>query len=149
MASAYDILRAAWTNPTQPPPGVTGTALTAGMTTQQKIDAVNAWTVPAAAMSIIVPSYAIYNLIALADFTALTATNQALIRDLYNLGMVNMSIGSMARARFQAIFPSGTTRNNFNAMVASYDVPMVSWLQANGYPPLTSAMLATDAANLT
>jgi hypothetical protein len=41
----YTALIAAWNNVTQPPPGVTGTGLTGGMTTAQKIDAVNGWTI--------------------------------------------------------------------------------------------------------
>jgi hypothetical protein len=42
----YDALIAAWNGATQPPTGVTGTALTSQMTTAQKIAAVNTWTVP-------------------------------------------------------------------------------------------------------
>jgi hypothetical protein len=41
----YDALIAAWNNATQPPAGVTGTGLTAQMTTAQKLDAINGWTV--------------------------------------------------------------------------------------------------------
>lgn len=39
----YEVLQAAWSAGL--PAGVTGRALVAGMTTQQKLDAVNAWTV--------------------------------------------------------------------------------------------------------
>ena len=42
----YDALVAAWNGATQPAAGVTGTALTQGMTTAQKLGAVNGWTVP-------------------------------------------------------------------------------------------------------
>ena len=42
----YGALIAAWNSATQPPTGVTGTALTSGMTTAQKLAAVNGWTVP-------------------------------------------------------------------------------------------------------
>ncbi len=41
----YTALIAVWNGVTQPPAGVTGTGLTGGMTTQQKIDAVNGWTI--------------------------------------------------------------------------------------------------------
>ena len=41
----YTALINAWNGATQPPAGVTGTALTGGMSTAQKLAAVNAWTV--------------------------------------------------------------------------------------------------------
>ena len=39
----YTALQTAWNGAPQPPAGVTGTALTGGMTTAQKLAAVNAW----------------------------------------------------------------------------------------------------------
>ena len=64
----YTALIAAWNSGTQPPAGVTGTALTA-LTTAQKVAAVNGWkiTVP---LPCIIPSYSIYNVIVPAEFTA-------------------------------------------------------------------------------
>ena len=47
----YTALAAAWNSSTQPPTGVTGTALT-GLTTAQKIAAVNAWTVKSAPIDV-------------------------------------------------------------------------------------------------
>ena len=76
-AGYYDALIAAWNSPTQPPNGVTGTGLTPAMTTQQKCDAVNGWTVVGAIpTSMLVTADQVFNCIDWAEFAALTADKQ-------------------------------------------------------------------------
>src|SRR5271166_4147068 len=75
----YDALIAAWNNVTQPPPGVTGTGLT-GLTTNNKLIAVNAWTVTGAVPTTFpISGSQIFDAINWSDFTALTAANQLII----------------------------------------------------------------------
>lgn len=134
----YTALIAAWNSGTQPPVGIAGTALT-GLTTVNKLAAVLAWTTTGAgaAIPMIVPTYKIYNLIDLTEFTALTAGNQQLVRDILGMGTVDGSAGTSVRARMVAIFPSGTTRNALNALAATYDGPTVNWASKNGYAGIT------------
>src|SRR5436190_1797313 len=96
-ASYYQNLVTAWNGATQPPTGVAGTPLT-GLTTANKIIAVNGWTIAGTAVPMIVPTYLIYNLIVLAEFTALSATNQQLVRDIITMGTVDASPGTSVRA---------------------------------------------------
>ena len=71
----YDALKTAWNGATQPPIGVTGTALAAGMTTQQKLDAVNGWTVPGPNIDV-APSTVQSNLLLLGAYFTLEAFSQ-------------------------------------------------------------------------
>lgn len=74
----YDALIAAWNGPIQPPVGVSGAALTAQMTTTQKIAVVNGWTVTGAVpTSFFVAGNQVLNCINYAEFKVLTATQQA------------------------------------------------------------------------
>jgi hypothetical protein len=130
----YDALIAAWNGAQQPPAGVTGIALTGGMTTQQKLDAVNAWTVAGPASQMIIPTYIIYNAIDPTEFSNAGATNQQLIRDILSMGTVDVSLGTNVRNRLLAIFGAGTqTRTKLSAAAASYDATPVPWWRANGY----------------
>jgi hypothetical protein len=73
----YDVLTAAWNNPTQPPPGVTGVGLTVQMTTQEKLNHVNAWTVVGSIpTSFYVTGDRLFNCIDRTEFFALTAAQQ-------------------------------------------------------------------------
>ena len=73
----YDALIAAWNSPVQPPSGVTGTGLTPAMTTQEKCDTINQWTmvgqIPA---SFTLTGDQIANAIHWPDFSALVAGQQ-------------------------------------------------------------------------
>lgn len=70
----YDALIAAWNGATQPPAGVTGTAITGGMTTDQKIAAVNSWTVTGSIPTTVFSSgSAVANCIVWSEFAAITA----------------------------------------------------------------------------
>ncbi len=74
----YTALITAWNGATQPPAGVTGTGLTAGMTTQQKIDAVNGWTMTGTVpTSFFTTGDQVFNCVNYTEFKALTATQQA------------------------------------------------------------------------
>src|SRR6516164_3940807 len=102
----YDALIAAWNNPTQPPPGVTGTALTPTMTTDQKLTAVQNWTMAGAAIPMVVLATNVYNLINLTEYNALSAANQTAINNLLSMGTLDASQSTSVRSRFIAIFPS-------------------------------------------
>lgn len=132
----YSALQTAWNSGTQPPTGISGQALT-GLTTANKLAAVLAWTTTGAAVPMIVPTYKIYNLVDLTEFTALTAANQQLVRDILGMGTVDGSAGTSVRARLVAIFPSGITRTALNALAATYDSPVVNWATKNGYTGIT------------
>lgn len=74
----YDALIAAWNGATQPPTGVTGTGLNGGMTTAQKIAAVNGWTKTGTVPTVLnVTGAQVLNCINWTEFAALTATQQS------------------------------------------------------------------------
>lgn len=76
----YTALIAAWNSTTQPPVGVLGTALNATMTTVQKINVVNAWTVSGSVpASIFVNGNQVANCINFPEFNALSTTAQNLV----------------------------------------------------------------------
>lgn len=131
----YTALVNAWNSVTQPPAGVTGSALTAGMTTAQKLAAVNAWTVATGVpiQAIFTPSQ-VLNACAAADLNALTTAQVGLLSLLLAGGSVDASQGKPIRAQVQTIFAGkATTLANLAALVASYDSPRQLWWQANGY----------------
>jgi hypothetical protein len=84
----------------------------------------------------IVPTYRIYNLIDLSEFTTLSAANQQLVRDILGMGTVDGSPGTSVRNRMLGVFTSAgspITRAALVALAATYDTPQISWWQANGY----------------
>ena len=73
----YTALINAWNSATQPPVGVTGTGLT-GLTTEQKIAAINGWTVTGTVpTSLLVTGSQLLNCINWTEFAALTAPQQS------------------------------------------------------------------------
>lgn len=83
----YTALIAAWNGATQPPTGVTGTGLNGGMTTAQKIAAVNGWTITGTVpTSFFTTGDQLLNCINYTEFKSLTATEQANL-----LGMLRVS----------------------------------------------------------
>lgn len=150
MMAYYTALIAAWNNVTQPPPGVTGTALTGGMSTAQKLAAVNAWTV-AAPQPANIPVSNIIGAIVPADFMALTALQlQQLQFLLQSAQAVYAPPAGTIRSVFSTIFSGkATTLANLSALVAPYDNAIQSWCAANRYPISgTSGNLnSSDAAN--
>jgi hypothetical protein len=152
----YTALINAWNSATQPPAGVTGTALT-GLTTAQKLIAVNAWTVAGPAQKAIISVNAIINAVTSTDLLALTVTQlQVMTLLLAGGGSVDASPGTTVRAVFQSIFASKTTTlANLTALVAPFDNPMIPWWQATvaqGGGGLSSLVNGNDlvaAGNLT
>lgn len=107
----YTALTTAWNGATQPPAGVAGTAITGGMTTAQKIAAVNGWTVTGAVpTSFFTTGAAVLNCINYAEFKALTSTQQA------NL------LGVLAVAG-QLLGGSGNTTKMVAGMIIDYFPP--------------------------
>lgn len=73
----YTALITAWNGVTQPPTGVVGTAITGGMTTAQKMAAVNGWTVTGTVPTTFYTSGdALLNCINYSEFKLLTAAEQ-------------------------------------------------------------------------
>lgn len=100
-------------------------------TTAVKLAAINALTVAGAAVPMVIPTYKIYNVIVASEFTALTAANQQLIRDILNMGSVDGSAGTAVRARIVAVFPNGTaTFTALSALATTYDIPQIPWWRA-------------------
>lgn len=100
-------------------------------TTAAKLTAINALTVAGAATPMVIPTYRIYNVIVASEFTALSAANQQLVRDILGMGTVDASPGTSVRARITALFPSGTaTFTALSALAATYDSPQIPWWKA-------------------
>lgn len=134
----YDVLVAAWNDATQPPPGVTGTALTAQMTTAQKLTAVNAWTVAGSPQKALLAPSVILNAIVPADLAGLTAAQVSFLTLILQGSSVDASSGTTIRTAIQTIFTGkATTLNQLAALVAPFDSPIVLWTSAHGYPKLT------------
>src|SRR5271166_6015376 len=92
----YTALIAAWNGATQPPTGVVGTAITGGMTTAQKIAAVNGWTVTATIpASYTITGAQLASCINWAEFAALTAAQQQNVMLMCAIGGA-LSVGSSA-----------------------------------------------------
>lgn len=124
----------AWNNATQPPPGVTGTGLTAGMTTQQKLNAVNAWTV-AHPLPALVSSTELLNAIQAADFAGLGVNGLSQFQIVVTTPMVDISANSQIRTILATLFSGKTTTlNGITALAAPFDNNTWNWCFANGYP---------------
>jgi hypothetical protein len=139
----YTNLINAWNNVTQPPPGVTGTALTA-LSTANKLVAINAWTVVGAARPAVLTPSQILNAIVFADLVSLTQLQISQLTLLLAGSAIDASPGTSIRLGIQALFAGkATTLANLGALVAPHDAPPVLWWQANGY---TSPINAADLA---
>lgn len=133
----YTALQTAWNSVTQPPTGVTGTALSSGMTTAQKLAAVNAWTVVGAALPANIPVPTIVATILSSDLLALTSVQlQQMEFVIQGGGSVFAPPGGTIRNVFSSIFAGKQTLTNLATLVSQYDSPVVSWCTANGYPQL-------------
>lgn len=132
----YDALIAAWNSGTQPPAGITGTALTGGMTTAQKLAAVNAWTIIGPPKKLVISPSDIINRIVYTDLAALTQIQLLQLQVLLSGTAVDATQGSPIRTGIQTLFAGKTqTLANLVALVAPYDNPVIIWTVANGYPP--------------
>lgn len=150
----YTALITAWNGATQPPTGVAGTALTGGMTTAQKIAAVNGWTITGTVPTTMTATGAqVLNCVVWSEFAALTASQQsnflALCTNSGALlgGSANTTkiLPGMIIAYFGG--PSGTVAN-LSAMAAATVTP---WWQASTGGNLSGPISQADvtAAGLT
>jgi hypothetical protein len=131
----YDALIAAWNSVTQPPTGVTGQGLLAGDTTAQKCTKINGWTMNGTAAPMLIAATQLYNLVVPSEFDALSAANQALCRDLFELPQVDCSPNTSARTRINQLFAvATTTRQNFITYAKTFDAPTQDWCFVNNYP---------------
>lgn len=104
-------------------------------TTAEKLVEINAATATGPAIPMVIPTYKIYNLINPAEFNALTAPNQQLVRDILGMGTVDCSAGTFIRSRIIGMFPNGTaTFTSLAGLANEFDKPVVNWCGANGYP---------------
>lgn len=146
--SYYTTLITAWNGATQPPAGVTGAALTGGMTTAQKIAAVNDWTVSGSVpTSFSTTGAALLNCINYAEFKALTAAQQANLFALCaNPGPIlggSSNAGLIAAGMFLDYFShAGAT---IIALTALAQATVQTWWQANGYSSPIGLADAADA----
>jgi hypothetical protein len=107
----YDALIAAWNNPTQPPPGVTGSGLLPADTTDQKIVKVNAWTVTGTIpTSLYVTADQLANCVNYPEFKALAANVQSDV-----LGLLNISGQLLGGTANTALLPYGMIIDVFPA----------------------------------
>lgn len=143
----YTALINAWNGATQPPTGVTGTGLTSGMTTTQKLAAVNGWTVSGSVpTSLITSGAALLNCINWTEFAALTTQQQSnLLMLCANPGQLlggSGNVGLIVSGMFLAYFTnhSGPT---ITALIALASATVQPWWQVNGY---SSAFNSNDVA---
>ena len=128
----YDALIAAW-NAGGVPSGASGTAIVGGMTTDQKMAAVNSWTVSGPTNLVVVSTYKIFNAMDPTEFAALTTAQQTRVRDILSMGTVDGSAGTHVNAVLTAVFGAGTnTRANLVALANTFKTT-VPWWRANGY----------------
>jgi len=144
----YDALIAAWNGATQPPTGVTGTGLTGGMTTAQKIAAVNGWTVTGTVpTTLTVTGPQMLNCINYTEFKALTAAQQS------NLLMVcaaagdgvlggSSNTGLLATGIMLDLFGAGTQTRA--AVVALAKGTVTPWWQSPTGGNLNGPLSITD-----
>lgn len=133
----YDLLISAWNNPTQPPPGVTGTGLTAGMPTATKLANVNAWTVTGAIpTTIYVTGDQVFNCVNYTEFKALTAAQQSnLLMMLNTPGLLLGGSGNTTHLLVGMILDVFTVGGaTIAALTALAKAATQPWWQANGYP---------------
>jgi len=140
----YDALIAAWNGATQPPAGViSGTAITGGMTRQQKCDAVNTWLIVGPAMPMIVAPSKILNACTASDLAGLTTAQLQLLQLMLSGQSVDASNGTVLRAVIVAIFSGKASLTGLSALAALYDTPHVPWWEFSG--GLASTVSINDA----
>jgi len=133
----YDALIAAWNNPTQPPPGVTGAGLVAGDTTQKKLDKVNAWTVTGAIPASFYTNGAeVLNAIIYSEFKTLTSVQQQNVLNMLSITGQLLSgsaqTANMIPGMLLDLFPAGSqSRTNLIGLAKAITQ---TWCKANGYP---------------
>jgi hypothetical protein len=140
----YAPLIAAWNSTTQPPTGVLGTALATGMTTQQKLNAVNGWVITGSVPTVLsVTGPQVANCINWTEFNALSSTAQINILTLCN--SPGPLVGGSANTTFLVdgmILASFTTGSKtIAALTALAQAAVTPWWQQNGF---TGPFTTTD-----
>jgi hypothetical protein len=153
----YTALIAAWNSATQPPTGVTGTGLT-GLTTANKLIAINGWTVSnVPASTWYASAQQCWQCIVLAEFTALLQATRMEIYALLNMPFPRQGGATSANGQIAVLMPQSTcplTYANFVALAQTV-AGTSSWWQAsvaNGGGGLSSPVGPSDlvaAGNLT
>jgi len=133
----YTALIAAWNSTTQPPSGVIGTALT-GLTTAQKLAAVNAWTVSnVPASTWWASSQQLYECIVGSELLTLTQANRMELWAFLNTPFPKIG-GATAPSILivsTGFFPKATCPLTYANLVALANTVAGTslWWQANGY----------------
>ena len=128
----YDALISAW-NAGGKPNGATGTSITGGMSTQDKIDAVNGWLVSGDATPMIVEAHKILNAIDVTEYKALSAAQKDVVRLMLSMGSVDVSPNTQGHALLLDTFGTcNTTKANFVAIANTFK-NTIPWWKANGY----------------
>lgn len=148
--SYYTALIAAWNGATQLPAGVSGTPLTAQMTTAQKILAVNGWIITGAIpTSFFVTGSQLENCVNYAEFKALTAQQQVNLEALFNsTGQLlggNANTGLLTDGEFLDYFShTGPTIAALTALAQGIVTPWYSVSVANGGAGLSGPVSLAD-----
>lgn len=135
--TSYVLLQNAWTSATQPPTGVVGTGLNATMTTLQKLNSVNGWTIVGAVpLSFNTTGIALLNCINWPEFNAIaTAALQTRLMELCAVqGPILGGSGNtthFAPGLFLAAFTVGS--QTIAALTALAQANVTPWWQANGF----------------
>jgi hypothetical protein len=146
--SYYTALTTAWNGATQPPTGVSGTAITGAMTTTQKVAAVGTWTVTGSVPTVLnVTGSQLWNCVNWLEFAALTATQQTQVLALCALpgpllgGSANVALGTvgMILAYFSH---TGPTVVNLTALAQATVQPWWQYAGMNGAVTLADAQIA-------
>lgn len=146
----YTALINAWNNATQPPSGIVGTALT-GLTTANKIIAINSWTVTGTIpTSFYTTGSQVLNCINWTEFTALTAAQQLNLLTMLNCpgsllggsGNTTFMVDGMVLDYFSN--KSGPTITALTALANAQIQPWWSTSVANGGGGLTGPVSQTD-----
>jgi hypothetical protein len=132
----YDVLIAAWNSSIQPPTGVTGTGLSSGQTTIQKLININGWTVTGSIpTSLLTTGSALANCISFSEFNALLPTQQSNL-----MGLLQIQGGLLGGSTNVGLLTAGMFLNYFGSssvtianMTALAKATSQSWAQANGY----------------
>lgn len=143
----YTALITAWNGATQPPTGVTGTGLT-GLTTAQKISAINGWTLTGTVpTTMTVTGAQVLNCVVWSEFAALTATQQSNFLMLCSTAGAllggSANVTKILPGMIVAFFGGGSaTVANLTALAAATVTP---WWQASTGGNLTGPISQADA----
>lgn len=147
----YTALIAAWNGATQPPTGVTGTGLTGGMTTAQKLAAVNGWTVTGSSpATFYITGIEIANCINWDELAALTDAQRKDVLALCNQqgGMIGGSAQTAQLAPGMILAYFNHAGPTVSALTALAQGIVQAWWQSAGYTSPISASDLTAAGGL-